>query len=523
MRTHLHLSLKPSRLCRVLLLGALIGSAAACGEPPPPKPAGPSADAIEMQRIAQSDKLISDANRELSAKRYDKARKILREAKALKIASQDYKIDELSEKVDKKHAKLWANEMIERLKQKECSGAFKDMIAQMDEIESEIFSRELRRLTNDESIACATSYVDEATVAGKYGDARAFLAAPNTKAILGPTAWKKLNTELEQTITEALRGQLTEEINEKHWRQAMEKIDGFVKKGDATAEQAATLMNDVRNAMIPELSAIITKAIGQRDADKTLNVTDALIKLARWEILTGLEAENAKDKALPPALFKKREALGAWVETQRLKIKPAKKAEKRWTHGKVMLYPASKIDGESKRDIPPTTEVWVIATAKDRSLVSETDPGNASVAELFEMASGWVPTDRLAAESTAKWLPPNDQLKNTRVWAAMRAPDPFWELGVVMDVVGNDISVKRVADDKIVKVTRKQVRLGVLDAGTKIFAYCNVKDSPAVIEELLTAGRTVPTVRIKCDAAGIVKEEFLAGIRAKPEQLPSTK
>lgn len=475
-----------------------------------------------MQKISRSDKLISDANREITAKRYDKARKLLREAAALNVASHSYKIAELAEKVDKKQAKLWSSEMLDRFKQKECLGAFKDMVAQMNELESEAFNRELRRLTNDEAIACATAVVDEATLATKYGDARAFLSAPETKTVLGPTAWKKLSTELDQTVTEALRSQLSDDLKEKHWRQAMEKIDELVKKGDANAEQAAIMMADVRNALAPELDAVISKAIGQRDAEKTLNVADALIKLARWEILSPTASEAAKDRALPSALQKKRDALGAWVETQRLKLKPSKKAEKRWTHGKVMLFPPSKIDGESKRDLAPATAVWIIAATKDRALISESDPGAAPIAAVFEKATGWVALDRLATESTAHWVPPNDQLNGVRVWASLRAPDPFWELGTVTEVAGNDISVKRMSDEKIIKVARKQLRLGVLDAGTKVFAYCNVKDQPAVIEALLTEGRSVPSVRLKCDG-GMVKEEFLPGLRAKPEQLPTTK
>ncbi len=475
-----------------------------------------------MQKISKSDKLISDANREITAKRYDKARKLLREAATLNVASHSYRIAELSEKVDKKQAKLWSTEMIERFKQKECLGAFKDMVAQMNELESEIFSRELRRLTNDEAIACAAAIMDDLTLATKYADARAFLDAPETKTVLGSTAWKKLSGELDQTVTEALRSQISDHIKEKHWRQAMEKIDELVKKGDASPEQAAIMMGDVRNALAPELDSVMGKAIGQRDADKTLNVADALIKLARWEILSPTAAEAAKDKALPAALHKKHDALGAWVESQRLKIKPSKKAEKRWTHGKVMLFPPTKVDGESKRDIAAATAVWIIAATKDRALISETDPGAGSIASMYEKATGWVALDRLATEATTHWLPPNDQLNGVRVWAQLRAPDPFWELGTVTEVAGSDISVKRVSDDKIIKIARKQMRLGVLDAGTKVFAYCNVKDQAAVIEALLTEGRSVPSVRLKCDG-GIVKEEFLPGLRAKPEQLPPTK
>ena len=187
-----------------------------------------------------------------------------------------------------------------------------------------------------------------------------------------------------------------------------------------------------------------------------------------------------------------------------------------------MLFPPAAVEGESKRDLAPATEVWVIAQTKDKALVTESEPGAGGLPAMFEKVLGWVPVDRLAPESTANWIPPNDQLKGARVWGPLRAPDPMLELGVVADVQGKDIQVKRLADDKIVKLTRKQIRSGVLTPGMKVLAFCTAKDQQATIEEVLTAGRSVPSVRIKCEG-GTVKEEFLPGLRAKPESLPESK
>lgn len=519
-------STSPLRFSRALCLAmgiatmsALGASLTACGpDAPPPPPPKTAAEIDELKRIEKSKALVADAKRAMKSKSYDKARKQLRAAAELNVESDRFEISQVTEEADKGQAKLWANEMTDRLKEKDCAGAFKDMANQMAELESETFTRELRSRVAAKALECLTAVVDDATLATRYADARTLVNAPETKAVLGAAAWKKMAAELNTTIIDALRSVLSDDLKAKRWIQVMAKLDDFVKKGDTDEGQAAELLADVRKALAPELEGMLGRAVGQRDAASTIRVADTLIKLVRWEALPPEAAEAAKDKALPAEIFKKREALGAWVEGQRAAMKIDKKPEKRWTHGKVMLFPPSKIDGESKRDLPPATEVWVIAHTKDRSLITAADPGTGPLPTLFDKVVGWVPSDRLAPESTAEWLPPDDQLKGVRVWAPLRPPEMLYELGLVTDVQGKDISVKRVADDKVIKLTRKQLKPGKLAAGQKVLAFCTAKDQVATVEEMLADGK----VRIKCEG-GATKEEFLAGIRAKPELLPASK
>jgi hypothetical protein len=143
------------------------------------------------------------------------------------------------------------------------------------------------------------------------------------------------------------------------------------------------------------------------------------------------------------------------------------------------------------------------------------------VAQLGK-AIGWVPVERLAKNATVDWLPPDDQLKGERVWAPLRAPDPVLELGTVAEIKGKDITVKRMADDALVKVARTSLRSGRLAPGTKVLAFCTAKDQVATIEEVLVAGRGVPAVRLKCDG-GVNKEELLPSLRTKGEFLPAAR
>jgi len=512
---------RATALSVLLLIG--IGAASCGGAPPPPNPAtsDASGDAGEQDKIEKSKRKIADANRAFNVKSYDKARKLLAEASQLAVESQKYEIDELLEKIDKKEARLHANEAEEKLKQKDCAGAFKDLAAAIDQKKSEAFSRELRRLVQTQSIQCVQASVDESTLAGNYAAARTLVNAKETKTVLGP-AWKKTAAELDGTIAEALKAQVADDLKAKKWSDAIAKLDASVKKGDADESQASIILKSIREAVAPEVAAVCTKAIGQRDAAASLRAVDATIKLVRWEALPPDAAALAKDKALPEDLARKREALATWVEGQHLGLKPLKKPEKRWTYGKLPVVPGSKADGESKRDLPSGTEVWLIGQTKDKALVAETRPEGTSTAAVFEKAAAWVPLDRLAKESTADWVPPDDQLKGARVWAPLRPPDTLLELGTVSDVSGKEISVKRLADDAVVKVQRSSLRNGRLAPGTKVTAVCRTKDETAKIEELLTAGRAVPAVKIKCDG-GEEKEEFLPALRAKPEFLPASK
>jgi hypothetical protein len=515
-------SLRLGAVFSILLASGLL---TACGEAPPPGPSDPTnapgMDAGEQGKIEKSKTKIAEANRALNAKGYEKARKLLKEAASLEVESHRFEITEMLEKVDKRHAKLFANEALEKLANKDCSGAFKDLAAQIDAMKSEVFTREIRKLVASPAVSCLQAAVDEATVAAKYADARKLVEAPDTITVLGPQAHKKVATELDGTIEEALKGIVADDIKAKRWSVAMDKFDATVKKGDADEAKSKAILDSIRAAVAPEIQALAARGIGSRDASAILKQVDALIKVVRWEVLSGEAAELAKDKALPDPPKKTREALAVWVESQRAGMKPIKKAEKRWTHGKIRLLPGSAIEGESKRDLQPSTEVWILGQTKEKALITEQAPAEgATLQAQLEKASGWVPLDRLAKEATIDWVPPDDQLKGARVWGPLRAPDPLYELGIVSEVKGADVSVKRVTDDVEVKVARKSLRGGRVVVGNVVLAFCKAKDEKAKIEEIMPGGRAV---KLKCENGGELKEETLAGIRSRPDLLPPSK
>jgi hypothetical protein len=498
-----------------LILAALTAGTA-CSDPPPVKEPTNTGDVAEQGKIAKSRAKIDEASSTYTSKNYEKARQLLREASALAVESHRFEIEELSEKVDKRHAKLWSNEVSERFEKKDCTGAFKELSAQMDGIDSEAFTREIRRLTAEPALKCLTAQIDEQTTGGNYAAARKLIEAPEAKAVLGPAAIKKIAAELETTIDEAMSALVADDIKAKKWADAIAKFDAAVKKGDAEASRAGLILKAVHDGIAPEIAAIAVKGVGHRDAAAMLKQIDQMIALVRWEVMTPEAAELQKDKALPEDLRKKRQVLAIFVEGQRAGLKPNKKPDQRWTHGKIALLPAEKIAGESKRDLQNSTQVWVIGVTKDKALIAEQNPGEGAIGPLLDKAVGWVPLLRLARKATIDWIPPEDQLKGARVWGPLRPPDAQLELGVVSDVKGKDAVVKRSADDKEITVPIRSLRNGRLAPGTKVLTFCTAKDQPAKIEEALPNGRAV---KLKCDS-GEVKEELLPSLRTKSDLLP---
>jgi hypothetical protein len=477
-------------------------------------------DPAEQARIDQGKQLMKDANDAMGEKNYDKARKLLAQATALNNESQRFEIAQSQETLDKRQAKLWANEVDESFKSKDCAGAFKQLAEPLKTLsESEAFMGELRHLVGNSALHCVQDALDKKVTAGDYAGARAAAGTNEVKLLLGPVALKKLSAEVEATIFEALRLPIDADVKARRWPAAVQKIEAAAKKGDATDEQVDALLGSVRAGVSPEIASLAGRAVGQRDAGKALKDVDQLIRLVRWAVLDPGVAALEAGTALPEDLAKKREALAIWVEAQRLAMRPLPKPEMRWAHGKVDVFAASRADAPSKSGIAHGTQIWILGATKDRALVTTADPGSSRLVDVLDKVTGWVATDRLAKEATLDWLVPDDQLKGQRVWGPLRPPDAMWELGLVVDVSGRDISVQRLADGAPFKLTRQKLRSGRLAPGTRVLTFCREKDQPAKVVEVPPTARTA---KLKCDG-GEEKEEDLATLRSKPELLPPTK
>ena len=500
-----------ARLATVLCLGL---TAPACTPPPPPKKVESAEEHASKEKYRKAKQLMDKAEVAFSDKDFDKARKLLHEANEMQVESLSFPIKEELEKVDKRHAKLWASEVEETLQEGDCRGAFGQIASPMQDLESDVFNKEVRKLVGTELVKCLQKKLDAATAAGKFAEARAFMMHDDIKTVLGAAPHQKMMQSLDEAILDTLKTGIAEPIAAKKWVDAVRLSDEAVKKGDTNAEGGKVLLGMVRQGVTPEVAGLAQRNVGQRDAAKALGDVDALIKLVGWDV----EA-TGKDNAPPEIVARKRQALVTWIESQRLKFKQDKKFEKRFTHGKVALLPAGNSQAASKRDLAAATPVWIIGRTKDLALISEVDPGTATGEALFEKAAGWVALPRLAAKDTSSWLPPDDQMVGIRVWAPMRTDEPNLELGTVVSVKGQDVVVKRIADDKEITVKRNVVRVGKIEPGLKILNTCQAKLQITLVEEVMKDQRTVKLVCV----GGLRKDEVLPGLRVRPEDLPAPK
>jgi hypothetical protein len=499
---------------RLATMASLGSAVVACGAPPPPKTVETAEERAEKDKYRKAKALMDKSEVAYGDKDFDLARKLLREANELKVDSLTFQIKESIEKVDKRHAKLWASEVEETLQEGDCKGAFTQLASPMQDLESDVFNKEVRHLLGPALVKCLRTKLDASTSAGKFAEARTFMMLDEVKTVLGAGPHKKLLSTLEDSVLEALKAGISEPISAKRWVDAAQVANEAVKRGDTNAEGGKVLLALVRDGLALDVASLAQRNIGQRDAAKALGEVDALIKLVAWDV-----DGTVKENAAPELVVRKRQALMTWIEAQRVKFKPEKKPEKRFTHGKVALRPAGNSEAPSKRDLTAATPVWIIGHTKDLVLITDADPGTASSEALFERAIGWVPIARLATKDTSNWLPPDDQMPGFRVWAPLRADEPNLELGTIVSLKGQDVVVKRLADDKEITVKKSVLRLGRIEPGLKILSMCQAKMQVALIEEVMKDQRTVKLV---C-TGGFRQDEVLPGLRVRPEDLAPAK
>src|SRR5580692_11458931 len=110
-------SFRPVRAALFTLAGLAalpsLGLLACEDETPVKKGPVTAADPAEQARIDQGKKLLRAANEAFAAKQYDKVRKLLRKAAEINVESQRFEIEEAQDRLDKRQARLWANEVDE--------------------------------------------------------------------------------------------------------------------------------------------------------------------------------------------------------------------------------------------------------------------------------------------------------------------------------------------------------------------------------------------------------------------------
>jgi hypothetical protein len=473
--------------------------------------------ASERARPEEAARLNADARRALGAKSFDLSRELATRARKIGGKAERAEAEALIARADEGAASLFANEMAERLEQKDCAGALRELERSSADLGRETFVRALRQSVGDGMLECVRGALAKGKAQGSLAKARALLATPATRALLGDAAFKMMSAELDEAVGAELRKHIAEDVRLGRLTEAMKRIDAAVKGGDATPDQAVVALGDVRRAVADEIAAIVGRTVGERDGREALARIDELAALVHWDVDTTYEAPDPR-RALPEEVRRRREVLMVWNEALRLKMKAAKKPDRRWTHGRAPVLPAEAADAEPRGKLPAATQVWVIGTSRDKALVARAEP-SGPLAIRLEKAIGWISLARLSFVPTTGWLPPDDELVGARVWGPMRSGrDAVLELGTVTRVEGKEALVQPMSERPAVKLPLRSLRSGHVAVGTRVVATCAAKTQRGTVVDVLGEDREEPAIRVACDD-GTTTEIALGALQTRPELL----
>jgi hypothetical protein len=477
---------------------------------------GKTAASHDGARAEEGARLLADAQKAFDRRSYDLARQLAGRARTIGTRTARGDADALLARIDEADAELWANEVAERLGQKDCVGALRELDRVKADLGRQKFVRELRQNVGDQMLECVRGVLAKGKASGSFGKARTLLAAPATKALLGDAAWRMIQAELDEAVSTALRGRIADEIKLGRLAEAMKKLDGAVQAGEATAEQAAPALEDVRAAVTAEIASIVARTVGERDGREALARVDELAALVHWEVDTTYDTPDPH-RTMPDEVRRKRDVLTVWNEALRLRMKTNHKADKRWTYGRAPVLPAEAADAEPRGKLPAATQVWVIGASRDKALVARSEP-SGPLAIRLEKAIGWIPLGRLSLVPTNDWLPPDDELVGARVWGPLRPHEDVLELGTVTRIDGKEAVVQPLADRPAVKVPVRALHAGRIAVGTRVMAACSAKPQRATVVDVLDEDGEEPAIRVACDD-GTTKEAALATLQTRVELL----
>jgi hypothetical protein len=496
-----------------VLVGAALALAAGGCEAPDAKSAASGPEV----RPAEAARLCADARKALDHRSFDVARETAMRAHRIGGKSERADAEQIIARADAGAAELFANEMRERLDAKDCAGAIAEIDRVKGDLSRETFVRALRSSVGDGLLACVRGTLAKGKARGSLGKARALVTSPATRALLGEAAFGMVSAELDEAVAAELGKRIAEDVRLGRLPEAMKRIDAAVQGGEATAEQAAPAVEQVRRAVAVEIEAIVGRTVGERDGKDALARIDELAALVRWDVDTTYEAPDPK-RAMPEAVKRRRDVLLVWNEALRVKMKPSKKADRRYTHGRVAVLPAEASDAEARGKLAAAAEVWVIGTSRDKALVARAEPSGPLAIKL-EKAIGWVPLSRLSFVPTNGMLPPDDELVGARVWGPLGSTrEALLELGTVTRVDGKDALVQPLADRPPVKVAVHALKSGYVAVGTRVVATCAAKTQRATVVDVLGDDRDEASVRVACDD-GTTAEVALGSLTTRPELL----
>lgn len=455
--------------------------------------------------------LVADAEAALKANDHSTADDRAEEATRFAGLALTQKAREIQKKVDEGRAERIGAKASQAATEGKCASALKLVASPLREKPRAAFTRALQDKSKASLESCLTRRMDEEIKAGNVDAARALLASPDTTTALDQESFKKLEAALKKSIVQHSTGEIKPLLEAEKWKEAFTKLDELEKAGKLGAAERPIANELVRDAVGAKVLAWSKEALTAKKPSELAKKIDAAIATAAYP-------------ELPPEIATARAKVKTATECEKLQCKLVKPAAA-WTWGAVDVRPATDSAAEPAQKLEHARKVWVLAQAPARQLVSVEDPGAAEGAALYDKATGWVDGKQVKPTDTSLWLPPNDQLEKVLVWAPLRAPSKDYHLGRVKKVEGRKATVERLADKAAVVVDTATLRVGSLEKGLRVMAFCvdQVHTEPAKIDSVVSAEGGVPRVKIACDKGDVSRVEIGSALVTKGEWLPARK
>ena len=378
---------------------------------------------------------------------------------------------------------------------------------------STAFLEAARKATEKSLVGCVRTDLDEAIARKDFASARGVIESPSAVVALGEATWKGLDRKLHDAMVGSLLSRTEKDVSAGRYDAAVATIAAALEAGDIGPDERDGTIESLRGIAEPRELDAVRAAIGSAThPEAVLAHLDATAKALSWTV--------------SPELATSRHALAIWIEARRLGASLGR-AEARYTYGATAVHPSDASRDDAKATWPSAKKVWVLAHSGSMALVRDRAPdADATVEDRLLTADGWVRADQLMAGDTADWLLPGAELVGQRVFGPLRKGDKLYYLGVVTAADGGDASVKRLADDEIVKLPRSSLRSGRMPAGTRVMTACSspLKLEPAKVEREVPQPRGLPLVHVVCEATvadmPIQKDEVPGAIGTMPSWLP---
>ncbi len=468
------------------------------------KAAGEARDELAAILIDQAKKAIAKDDWATAEDRTDEARMYA----GLDLTQ---KAIELQNEIDDHRAAFVASAAGKDAAQGKCASALKRVAVPLRKKPRPRFKTELQKRARKSLIDCLSKKLATDVDAGNLEPARMMLETPDATTALSEAGYKEAHGVLQKLIVKRSTSGIQPLLAQNKWMDAIAKLQEMKKANTLNDQEYEVAFSIVQDAIHAHLLDVAKKGLTAKKPSAVADDIAAQVKIADW-------------KQIPDDLTAERAVLAVAVECEKLHCRMQKPVPA-WAWGAIVVHTPADAAGAQTAKIKHAQKVWVLGKGPKNSLVALKDPGKLAEDQLFAKATGWVDPAHLESVDTDMWLPPTDQLAGVRVWGPLRPPSKDYHLGIVKRVDGKKAIVTRIADSLDATVPLGSLRIGKLEKGLKVMAFCEdeLHLRPAKVDSVVTETAGVPQVKVKCDQGDLMKVEVGGSITSKAAWLPPRK